>query len=207
MGILTTGRWYLSVFLIFIPLILSDIDNFYICVCVFKAVWVKVTYWNWLFTSCPGEFLCSFLPQPFFESKSYLQAHHLMNHIYPRTLLKGRSHLYKPTGLLRSKCPSELVQVEFSKTWPQGGGISSFPEHQASLVAQLVKNLPAVWDTWVRSWVVKIPWRRERLPLQYSGLENSLNCVVHGLAELDVIERLSQKSTESLSGGLSCCCL
>ena len=28
-----------------------------------------------------------------------------------------------------------------------------------SLVAQLVKNLPTMWETWVR----KIPWRRERL--------------------------------------------
>ena len=36
----------------------------------------------------------------------------------------------------------------------------------ASLVAQLVKNPPAVWETWVWSlgWVGKIPWRRERLP-------------------------------------------
>ena len=34
----------------------------------------------------------------------------------------------------------------------------------ASLVAQLVKNLPAVQETWVQSWVGKIPWRRERLP-------------------------------------------
>ena len=34
----------------------------------------------------------------------------------------------------------------------------------ASLVAQLVKNLPTVWETWVRSWVGKIPWRREHLP-------------------------------------------
>ena len=32
-----------------------------------------------------------------------------------------------------------------------------------SLVAQLVKNLPATWETWV-PWVRKIPWRRERLP-------------------------------------------
>ena len=31
---------------------------------------------------------------------------------------------------------------------------------RASLVAQLVKNPPAVWETWVG----KIPWRRERLP-------------------------------------------
>ena len=34
----------------------------------------------------------------------------------------------------------------------------------ASLVAQLVKNPPAMWDTWVRSWGWEDPWRRERLP-------------------------------------------
>ena len=33
----------------------------------------------------------------------------------------------------------------------------------ASLVAQLVKNLPAMWETWFDPWVGKIPWRRERL--------------------------------------------
>ena len=33
-----------------------------------------------------------------------------------------------------------------------------------SLVAQQVKNLPAVWETWVDPWVGKIRWRRERLP-------------------------------------------
>ena len=42
----------------------------------------------------------------------------------------------------------------------------------ASLVAQLVKNPPAMWETWVHLWVGKIHWRRER-PFQYSGLENS----------------------------------
>ena len=30
----------------------------------------------------------------------------------------------------------------------------------ASLVAQMVKNLPAVQETWVQSWVGKIPWKR-----------------------------------------------
>ena len=34
----------------------------------------------------------------------------------------------------------------------------------ASLVTQLVKNLPAMWETWVRFLVGKIPGRRERLP-------------------------------------------
>ena len=34
----------------------------------------------------------------------------------------------------------------------------------ASLVAQLIKNLPAMWETLIWSRVGKIRWRRERLP-------------------------------------------
>ena len=40
----------------------------------------------------------------------------------------------------------------------------SSPKYWASLVAQLVKNLPAMQEIWVQSWVGKIPWRKERLP-------------------------------------------
>ena len=48
---------------------------------------------------------------------------------------------------------------------PSGEGTGyPFQYSWASLVAQLVKNLPAVRETWVRSRVGKIPWRRERLP-------------------------------------------
>ena len=37
-------------------------------------------------------------------------------------------------------------------------------------------------------WVGMIPWRRKRLPsiprvLHYSGLENSMDCIVHGVAK------------------------
>ena len=49
----------------------------------------------------------------------------------------------------------------------------------ASLVAQLVKNPPTMWEPWVG----KIPWRREWLPLQYSCLENPLDCIVHGVTK------------------------
>ena len=34
----------------------------------------------------------------------------------------------------------------------------------AFLVAQLVKNLPTVWETWTRSLGWEDPWRMERLP-------------------------------------------
>ena len=86
-------------------------------------------------------------------------------------------------------------------------------------IAQLVKNLPAIQETWFSFWVQKIHWRRGRLPalvflgfpcgsageeaacnagdlgsipglgrspgegngypLQYSGLEISMDCTVH----------------------------
>ena len=34
----------------------------------------------------------------------------------------------------------------------------------ASLMAQLVKNPPAMWETWVQSLSQEDPWRRESLP-------------------------------------------
>ena len=91
----------------------------------------------------------------------------------------------------------------------------------ASLIAQLVKNLPAMRRPWFNSWVRKIRWRKKRLPtlvflgfpggsagkestynagdlgsilglgrspgegkgylLRYSGLENSVDCIVRGV--------------------------
>ena len=91
------------------------------------------------------------------------------------------------------------------------------------LVAQLVKNLPAMQGTLVQFLSGKIPWRTDQLPtpvflgfpggsagtesacnegdlgsipglgrsprggkgypLQYSGLENSMDCIVHGVTK------------------------
>ena len=58
-------------------------------------------------------------------------------------------------------------------------------------MAQLVKNLPAMQETWVLSlgWEDS-PGEGKGYPLQYSGLENSMDCIVHGVAELDTTERL-----------------
>ena len=50
-------------------------------------------------------------------------------------------------------------------------------------VAQTVKNLSAVQEIGFEPWVGKIPWRREWLPLQYSCLENPLDCIVHGVTK------------------------
>ena len=55
---------------------------------------------------------------------------------------------------------------------------------QAFLVAQLVKNLPAMWETWVQSLGWEDLLEKEKgYPLQYSGLENSRDCIVHGVTK------------------------
>ena len=58
------------------------------------------------------------------------------------------------------------------------------PILQSSLVAQLVKNLPAMWETWVRSLGWEDPLeKRKATHFQYSGLENSMDCIVRGVAK------------------------
>ena len=60
-----------------------------------------------------------------------------------------------------------------------------------SLIAQLVKNPPAMWETWVDPWVGNIPLRRERPPTPVFWLGE-----FHGLyspwssKESDMTERL-----------------
>ena len=61
-----------------------------------------------------------------------------------------------------------------------GEGIGYLLQYSwASLMAQLVKNPPAMQETWVG----KMPWRTESYPLQYSGLENSMDHIVHEVAK------------------------
>ena len=53
--------------------------------------------------------------------------------------------------------------------------------YRASLVAQLVKNQPAMRETWVQSLGWEDPLEGNGYPLQYSGLKNSMDCIVHGV--------------------------
>ena len=53
-----------------------------------------------------------------------------------------------------------------------------------SLAAQLVKNLHTMWETWVPSLGWEDPLEKGKgYPLQYSGLENSTDCIVHGVTK------------------------
>ena len=66
-----------------------------------------------------------------------------------------------------------------------GEGIGyPFQYSWASLVAQLVKNPPAIQETWVRSLgLEESPGEGKGYPLQYSGLENPMDCIAHGIAK------------------------
>ena len=59
----------------------------------------------------------------------------------------------------------------------------SLKGHRASLIAQLVKNPPAMQETWVGPWVGKIPGEGKGYPFQYTGLENSVDCIFHGVSK------------------------
>ena len=66
----------------------------------------------------------------------------------------------------------------------------------ASLVAQMVKNLPAVQKNQVQSWVRKIRWRREWLPTpvflpgEFHGQRSLGSYTPWGHKELDTTEHL-----------------
>ena len=84
---------------------------------------------------------------------------------------------------------------------------------RASLVAQMVKNLPAMWETWVWSLGWEIPWRRKRLlapvfwPGESHGLYHPWGCksrtwwsdfhfhflYVFKLDNLDAVDRFVEK--------------
>ena len=50
-------------------------------------------------------------------------------------------------------------------------------------MAQLVKNLPAMRETWVRSLGWEDPLEKGKAT-QYSGLENFIDCIAHGLKRI-----------------------
>ena len=67
-------------------------------------------------------------------------------------------------------------------------------KYGASLVAQTVKNLPAMQKTPVHPWVRKIPWRRERqptpvfLPGEFHGWWSLVRDSPRGCKELEMTE-------------------
>ena len=79
--------------------------------------------------------------------------------------------------LMRDCCSSHIISPLHKDHSPSMQDIL-----RVSLIAQLVKNLPAMRETWFNPWVGKIPWRRERLPTpvfwpgEFHGLYSPWGC-------------------------------
>ena len=120
-------------------------------------------------------------------------------------------------GKIKSNAPALLFWIEStcnagdSSSIPGSGrsageGIGYPPQYSwASLVAQLVKNPPAMWRPGFYPWVGKIPWGRERLhtpvfwPGEFHGLYSSW-----GRKELDMTVQLSLTQVFSTTGPCLC---
>ena len=96
---------------------------------------------------------------------------------------------------------TEQLHFHFSLSCIGEGNGNPLQYSWASLVAQLVKNLFAMWETWFNPWVGKILWRRERLPTlvfwpgEFHGLYSPW-----GHKESDMTERLSLLPFPSVGG-------
>ena len=75
--------------------------------------------------------------------------------------------------------------------------LSSSTSSRAFLLAQTLKNLPAMWETQVRSLGGEDPWRRKWLPTpillpgESHGQRSLVGCGPRGHRESDMTERLS----------------
>ena len=105
---------------------------------------------------------------------------------------------YTVTQVNRSTCGDNLhasSQVTFKNLYVNCACTCLLVNVRASLVAQMIKNLSAVWETWVRSLGQglipgsrRFPWEGNGNPLQFSCLENPMNrgawrAVVHGISK------------------------
>ena len=82
-------------------------------------------------------------------------------------------------------------------------GLIQLNSNWASLVAPKVKNLPSMWETWIRSLVGKIPWRRAWqltsvfLPGKSQGQRSMAGNSPWGRKESDTTDWLSLQNSNS----------
>ena len=90
----------------------------------------------------------------------------------------------------------DLGSIPGSGKFPEEGIGYPLQYSWASFVAQLVKKPPAMWETWVRSLGWEDPLEKGKAThSSILGLENSMDCIVHGVAKSRT--RLSNEHTFS----------
>ena len=103
---------------------------------------------------------------------------------------------YSPWGPKESDRTERLahiyIPIQTLKNTNKANKTDTWASRWASLIAQLIKNPPAMWRPGFDPWVGKIPWRREWLPTSVFWPGE-----VHGLyspcsrKELNITERIS----------------
>ena len=86
-------------------------------------------------------------------------------------------------GRIRLQCRRPRFDSWVGKSIGEGIGYP-LQYSSASLVARLVKNPPAMWETWIWSPAWEEPLEKGKVThIQYSGLENSMDYIVHGVTK------------------------
>ena len=153
-----TYYWSLASRILSIILVASEMSAIVWCLNILWHYFSLGLEWKHLFQSCGhAEFskfsgiLSAALSQDHLSGFeiAQLEFHHLHK-------LCSLWFFVRPTWLYIADVwlyiPGERIDYPFQYSW-------------ASMVAQRVKNPPAMWVTWVRSWVGKIPWRRTCQPI------------------------------------------
>ena len=71
------------------------------------------------------------------------------------------------------------VEVKSSRQWWTQGLMDGSTGKESACIARDLGSIPGFGRS---------PGDRKGYPLQYSGLENSMDCIVHGVTESDVTE-------------------
>ena len=77
----------------------------------------------------------------------------------------------------------KLLAPQVADLWKKANFSPNLLLYWASLVAQLVKNPPAMGDLDSTPGLGRSPGEGKGNPLQYPGLENSMECIIHGVAK------------------------
>ena len=109
--------------------------------------------------------------------------------------LKDSSQI-PPLGLCKRPLtgPAPLVARGHPSTplpslWNRAGEKEGEPELLAT--GEIFGSSFSFWENWVRSELGRSPGEGKGYPLQYSGLENSMDYIVYGVTKSHMTERLS----------------